>query len=79
MEENIQLPARLKHLEIDWENNICKLNGQDLRRCTNINIDIEPLKAVVTIVIDDTVKVKFYDKTDDCRKQPSVRVKKILK
>lgn len=79
MEENIQLPARLKHLEIDWENNICKLNGQDLRRCTNINIDIEPLKAVVTIVIDDTVKVKFYDKTDDCRKQPSVKIKKILK
>lgn len=73
----IQLPAKLKRLEFDWEKNICKLNDQDLRRCTNINIDIEFGKATVTLVIDGEIKVQFYNETDGRRKQPPVRVKKI--
>ena len=75
----IQLPAKLKRLEFDWEKNICKLNDQDLRRCTNINIDIEFGKATVTLVIDGEIKVQFYNETDGRRKQPPVRVKKIWK
>ncbi len=75
----IQLPAKLKRLEFDWEKNIFKLNDQDLRRCTNINIDIEFGKATVTLVIDGEIKVQFYNETDGRRKQPPVRVKKIWK
>lgn len=72
----IQLPAKLKHLEMDFEKNIFKLNDQDLRRCTNINIDIEFGKATVALVIDGVIKIQFYDETDGHRKQPPVRVKK---
>lgn len=53
---NIIKTKELKTLEIDIDKNIFKLNGDDIKRCLKLDIEIDAHKREVCLLADTTVK-----------------------
>lgn len=53
---NIIETKELKTLEIDIDKNIFKLNGDDIKRCLRLNIEIDAGKHEVCLLSDTTVR-----------------------
>lgn len=62
--ENITETKELRTLEIDIENNIFKINGNDIKQCQRIDVVITPKTHTVTFVADTTVM--FETKKESC-------------
>lgn len=54
------LPKEFKTLEIDIDNRVFKLNGDDLQNCTEIDIVIRPTNSSVILTVGIEVVFKNY-------------------
>ena len=54
------LPKEFKTLEIDMDNNIFRLNGDDLQKCTELNITIKPEESTVILTVGTEEEFKNF-------------------
>lgn len=56
--KDMTTPKEFRSLEIDFEKNIMKLNGDDLNRCTELNLRITPEEVYVETKLFTTFSKK---------------------
>ena len=59
---NIIETKELKTLEIDIDKNIFKVNGDELKRCLRLHIEIDANKREVCLLSDTTVRFQSFNK-----------------
>lgn len=58
--EEMITPKEFRTLEIDIEKNIFKLNGDDLKKCKRLSINIYPNKSEIDVKTDTSATFRAY-------------------